>query len=194
MSESFNEEDLFYQHGKRSQEQSFDKTMQRLHRWAELEGLAQQRLWFLVAITIPKTLYKYSPLSIFTFVIPLLLYVAASISITSGLNSFNSSSVAAIGYLVFGVVCLCLMFGSIFYFGYRKAVALNRIIAMSQIILVAVYTLLSIWQAIEESGRIRYFSPGNIANILNFLMLLLCLAMVISDVISHSFTDRRSME
>jgi hypothetical protein len=143
MANDFNERDPFYQQGKRHHDQAFDRTMQQLHQAGSLEQLAQQRLWFLLAVTLPKRLWQYSPLSVFLFVIPLALYIVAAIAITSGLNNFESNVVVAIGYLIFGLVCLALMFVSIFWAS-RKTVALNRIIAMSQMVLVALFTVLAI--------------------------------------------------
>jgi hypothetical protein len=192
MSENFNEKDPFYQQGKRHQDQAFDRTMQQLHQAGSLEQLAQQRLWFLLFVTLPRRLWQYSPLSIFLFVIPLALYVIASIGITSGLNNFDSNIIAAIGHLIFGTVCLALMFFSI-YWGFRKAVGLNRIIAISQMVLVALFTILAIVRTIVQSFQIRTFSPGSSADGLSFLMFLLFAGMVVLDV-RRALVNRRRME
>jgi hypothetical protein len=193
MSENFNEKDPLYQQGRKYQEQSFDKTMQRLSRWGDLEALAQQRLWFLLVVTLPKSLYKYSPLTYLVFVIPLALFViGSSFGITSGLNHFDSNIIAAIGYFIFGAVCFALMFGSV-YWGIRKAAGLNRAVATGQMILVVIYTFLSIWRTIEASGQVHYFSPGSSADGLSVLMFLFFAGMVASDV-RRAWTNRRAME
>jgi hypothetical protein len=148
------------------------------------------QVFHFVTIGIVKLLWIHSRTALFLFLFPAWLFAFMQLGVVIGLSL--SEVAFSSGFYFIAAICFLLILGSL-WLGFRAAQGLCRMIALGQIGLATLFSLIATYRNIFNSSG-PPFEPDSVETVLAVcIMVVLFVVTILADIL-RVFMDRRALE